>query len=127
MSNVVMGNVGGSVIQAGTIGSLHVHRPATLPVSMPYRAGVVPLRAGCFQERATGRLLAQVIGEGDVAVLTSDGPAHTSVLSGLGGVGKTQLAVDYAEHAWAEGKIDLLAWITAESRETVLSSYSRLA
>jgi hypothetical protein len=127
VSNAVVGDVSGSVVQAGKIGSLHVHHPAALPVSMPYRAGVLPLLAGSFQERATGRLLAQVVGEGDVAVLTSDGPAHTSVLSGLGGVGKTQLAVDYAEHAWAEGKVDLLAWITAESREAILSSYARLA
>ncbi|MEU1337000.1 tetratricopeptide repeat-containing protein [Streptomyces sp. NPDC005827] len=53
--------------------------------------------------------------------------ARCQVLSGTGGVGKTQLAAHYARRRWRDGGLDLLIWITASSREAVLSSYSRLA
>lgn len=78
-------------------------------VELPYRAGVVPLRAAAFQAR-------------DVAFA-----AQTIVLSGLGGVGKTQLAADYAERTWAAGELDLLIWVTAGSREAIVSTYARVA
>ncbi|HEX7306368.1 FxSxx-COOH system tetratricopeptide repeat protein [Lentzea sp.] len=52
-------------------------------------------------------------------------PVHTTVLSGLGGVGKTQLAVAYAERVWAAGEVEFLVWVTAESREAIVSSYAR--
>jgi hypothetical protein len=89
-------------------------------VEWPYRYGILPSRAAAFQVRAAGGWAAQTLRAGQVAV-------STTVLSGLGGVGKTQLAADYAETAWAAGDLDLLAWITATSRGTILSTYSRLA
>ncbi|MER5941068.1 tetratricopeptide repeat protein [Streptomyces sp. NPDC001928] len=49
------------------------------------------------------------------------------VLSGTGGVGKTQLAAHYARRCRRDGAVDLLAWVTASSRESIVSSYSRLA
>jgi hypothetical protein len=61
-----------------------------------------------------------------VAVLTPDA-IHAHVVTGLGGVGKTQLALDYAEHHWATRQVDLLVWVTAGSRESIVSSYARLA
>uniref|UniRef100_UPI0025B1C111 NB-ARC domain-containing protein n=1 Tax=Amycolatopsis solani TaxID=3028615 RepID=UPI0025B1C111 len=80
----------------------------TTGVNWPYRAGVVPLRADGFQDR-------------EITL------AGTTVLSGLGGVGKTQLAADLAERAWAAREVDLLAWVTAESRDAVLTAYAQLA
>jgi tetratricopeptide (TPR) repeat protein len=118
----------GLIAQAGAIqGGVHYHQPARLVVELPHRVGVVPPRAASYQERAPGDLLARAVGAGDAAILTADGPAGTSVVSGLGGVGKTQLAVDYAEQLWAAGALDLLVWVTATSRDAIVSSYARLA
>ncbi len=80
----------------------------TTGVHWPHRAGVVPARADGFQDRE----------------VTLDA---ITVLSGLGGVGKTQLAADFAERAWAAREVDLLAWITAESRDAILTAYAQLA
>ncbi|WP_439378651.1 FxSxx-COOH system tetratricopeptide repeat protein [Amycolatopsis lexingtonensis] len=85
-------------------------RPSTVTAGLPwpYRTGVVPARADGFQDRE----------------IPFDG---TTVLSGLGGVGKTQLAADHAERAWAGREVDLLAWIGAESRDAILTAYAQLA
>jgi hypothetical protein len=127
-SNTVTGGVSGNAVQAETIqGGVHFHGTAghTTP-TWPYRAGVVPQRAGCFQNRAIAQLLTRAVDNGDTAILTGD-IEHTSVLSGLGGVGKTQLAVDYAEHLWQTGQLDLLVWITAGSRDAIITDYAQLA
>ncbi|MFI0981048.1 tetratricopeptide repeat protein [Streptomyces sp. NPDC021093] len=48
------------------------------------------------------------------------------VLSGTGGVGKTQLAAHCARRAWRAGSVELLVWVTASSREAIVSSYGRV-
>jgi tetratricopeptide repeat protein/NB-ARC domain-containing protein len=53
--------------------------------------------------------------------------AICQVLSGLGGVGKTQLAAMYATRVFAAGKIDLLAWITADSRNRIVDGLAEAA
>jgi hypothetical protein len=49
------------------------------------------------------------------------------VLSGAGGVGKTQVAARYARTRWAAGDVDLLLWLTAANRESVITEYARAA
>ncbi|MEU0886096.1 tetratricopeptide repeat protein [Lentzea sp. NPDC005914] len=49
------------------------------------------------------------------------------VLSGLGGVGKTQVAVRYAEQQWAKRALDLLVWVTATSKDAILTGYAETA
>jgi hypothetical protein len=49
------------------------------------------------------------------------------VLSGTGGVGRTQLAAHHARTAWQAGAVDLLVWATATSRDAVLSAYAEAA
>ena len=51
----------------------------------------------------------------------------TRVLSGLGGNGKTQLAAAYARRLWDGGELDLLGWVTAASRDSILSGYAATA
>jgi tetratricopeptide (TPR) repeat protein len=45
----------------------------------------------------------------------------------LGSCGKTQLAVSCAESLWQSGAVDLLVWIAATSRASVLSGYVEAA
>ncbi|MFC0430660.1 tetratricopeptide repeat protein [Kutzneria buriramensis] len=117
VDNGVSGTVSGNVVQAHTInGGVHMHAPAGRVVTLPHRAGIMPPRAAYFQRRT-------VVEPG----LSGDGQARTSVVSGMGGVGKTQLALDYADALWAAGEVDLLAWITAVTREAIMSGYARLA
>jgi hypothetical protein len=108
-------------------GGAHLHLAARPVVSWPCRVGIVPPRAASFQDRGASTLIAGVLSEGDAAVLTSDAAVSASVVSGLGGVGKTQLAVDYAESAWIAGELDLLVWVTAGSREAIESAYAGAA
>ncbi|MEV4142647.1 tetratricopeptide repeat protein [Amycolatopsis sp. NPDC049691] len=70
------------------------------------------------------RLVHEAVAQGDAVVLTSE---PTKVLSGLGGVGKTQLAVNYAETLWTDQRVDLLVWVTAGSREAIVSTYAKVA
>jgi hypothetical protein len=82
--------------------------------------GNPPGRALGFQERAESfRLRMALEAEGTAVV--------GQVLSGLGGVGKTQLAADYARTAFASGRLDVLVWVTAASRQAVIDGYTRAA
>ncbi|MEU0304342.1 FxSxx-COOH system tetratricopeptide repeat protein [Streptomyces sp. NPDC006175] len=49
------------------------------------------------------------------------------VLSGTGGVGKTQLAAEFARNAWKHHRVDVLVWISAGSRSAVTSGYAQAA
>ncbi|MFF1338133.1 tetratricopeptide repeat protein [Streptomyces sp. NPDC058290] len=53
----------------------------------------------------------------------------TQLLTGMGGVGKTQLAADYARNAWNGGStvggLDVLVWVTAHSRQAVVTGYAQ--
>ncbi|MFD8982007.1 NB-ARC domain-containing protein [Streptomyces sp. NPDC059564] len=89
-------------------------------VSLPHQVGVIPRRASAFQDRAEAqRLRAEGEGGGIAAVC--------QVLLGMGGVGKTQLAADYARRVWENGEVDLLLWVTAASRQTVIDAYAHAA
>lgn len=86
----------------------------------PHAVGVIPRRAECFQQRDAVEALERAVAGGGTAVLCQ-------VLTGTGGVGKTQLAAHHARRCWQDGDVDLLAWATASSRESIVSTYSRLA
>ena len=90
------------------------------PAPWPHLVGNPPGRALGFQERAeSSRLRMALEAEGTAVV--------GQVLSGLGGVGKTQLAADYARTAFASGRLDVLVWVTASSRQAVVDGYTRAA
>jgi hypothetical protein len=85
------------------------------------RFGAVPPRAGAFQQRGAARVL-----HADAAKDDLDGTA-TSVLVGLGGVGKTQIAADHAHAQWSQGRVQLLLWVTARTREAIVTAYAEVA
>ncbi|MEV7420672.1 tetratricopeptide repeat protein, partial [Streptomyces sp. NPDC089919] len=59
----------------------------------PHQVGVIPTPARSFQHRAEVERLRTAVEGGGTAVLSQ-------VLVGMGGVGKTQLAADYARASW---------------------------
>lgn len=93
------------------------------PVPWPHQVGVIPPRARSFQHRAEAERLRATVDGGGTAVLGQ-------VLTGMGGVGKTQLAADYASTAWEDGSqaggLDILVWVTASSREAIVSGYAQV-
>ncbi|MFE0084602.1 FxSxx-COOH system tetratricopeptide repeat protein [[Kitasatospora] papulosa] len=81
---------------------------------------MLPRQADCFQDRAAVAQLEQTVARGGTAVLCQ-------VLAGMGGVGKTQLAAHHARQVWARGGVDLLVWVSATTREAVISAYAQAA
>ncbi|UUU35792.1 tetratricopeptide repeat protein [Streptomyces sp. CA-210063] len=73
--------------------------------------------------RAEVARLAEALEEGNAAVATQAAP--TGVVVGTGGVGKTQLAADYARTSWEAGGLDILVWITASDRLSVVTNYAQ--
>jgi hypothetical protein len=85
-----------------------------------HQIGAVPGEAQCFQHRD---LLTEVD-----AALSGGGTAIVSqVLTGLGGVGKTQLAAALARQFIDSASLDVLVWVTAQTRDAVVSAYARAA
>jgi len=112
----------GGVANSGVMGPVTVHHHHSPPVVLgwPRRVGVVPRRADCFQHRVEVDGLARAAAEGRAVVVCQ-------VLAGLGGVGKTQLAADYAHRRWEERAVDLLVWTTAGSRTQILTGLAAAA
>ena len=90
----------------------------------PVRAGAVPPLADCFSARPeTGAGLADGLVPGQVMVLTEPEARARQPYDWPGGTGKTQLAVHLTESLWQAHQVDLLLWVTATSRASVLASY----
>jgi tetratricopeptide (TPR) repeat protein len=90
----------------------------------PVRAGAVPPLADCFSTRPeTGAGLADALEPGQTMALTGPEARAPQLYDWPGGTGKTQLAVYLAESLWQARQVDLLLWVTATSRASVLASY----
>ncbi|MFH9250868.1 FxSxx-COOH system tetratricopeptide repeat protein [Streptomyces lydicus] len=113
----------GAVANAGYIHQLNVvqqHTPRP-PAPWPHQVGVIPSRAQSFQRRTEADRLRAVADGGGTAVLVQ-------VLTGMGGVGKTQLAAEYALTAWDNGSgnaLDVVVWVTASARSAVVAGYAQ--
>ncbi len=96
-------------------------------VTWPVRAGLVPPLADGFvarPETVPGLEAALVPG---AAVALVPGQAAASRPDGPGSSGKAQLAVGLAGSLWQSRTVDLLAWVNAASRASVLSGYAQAA
>ena len=93
-------------------------RAAEAAVSWPHLIGTIAPLADCRQRRPADDDLTAAVTTGGTAVV-----CH--VLAGMGGVGKTQLTAALAHRLWHDRQIDLAVWVTASSRESIVSSYAR--
>ncbi|MEV7676491.1 tetratricopeptide repeat protein [Streptomyces sp. NPDC088752] len=94
--------------------------PPSRPSDWPIRLGSVPVLASAFQARSAVRDRINRAREGHATVIL------TQVLSGGGGVGKTQLAAAYAHEALVDG-VDLVVWVDASDIEQVIARYAHAA
>jgi tetratricopeptide (TPR) repeat protein len=109
--------------------------PAAGRPAWPIRSGTVPALADGFTARPeTAPSLAAALPAGRRAALVPDRAAAPAARPGAQAApgaqdwgrssGKTQLAAAFAESLWQSGEIDLLVWIEATSRASVLSGYA---
>jgi tetratricopeptide (TPR) repeat protein len=100
--------------------------PAATEVTWPVRSGALPPLADGFSARPESvPSLGPTLRPGATVVLTP-GPAGGDGGRGRarpGPTGKTQLALAAADELWRSGGVELLIWITATSRESVLAGY----
>jgi tetratricopeptide (TPR) repeat protein len=91
----------------------------------PARSGPVPPLADSFSPRPeTGLGATAELAAGTTTVLTNPAETEDYPLATMGGTGKTQLAAGLAHSLWRSGAVDLLLWVTASSRESVLTGYA---
>jgi tetratricopeptide (TPR) repeat protein len=118
-----------AVAQPSLAGATH-GRP-----SWPIRSGAVPVLADGFRDRLeTAPNLAAELPPGAAVGLIPDRAAAPAASrepvadpdpqDWLRSSGKTQLAVAFAESLWQSGGVDLLVWIEATSRASVLDGYA---
>ncbi|MFD9864997.1 tetratricopeptide repeat protein [Streptomyces alboflavus] len=94
--------------------------PPRQPLHWPVRLGSVPVLASAFQDRSAVRNRICQARTGHATVVLAQ------VLSGGGGVGKTQLAAAYAHQALEDG-VDLVVWVDASDIEQVIARYAHAA
>ena len=114
--------------RAGPAGAVR-HQP-----SWPIRSGTVPQLADGFRDRleTVASLTASLPVGAAVAFVPdrvapaafADPVAGPGVQDWLRSTGKTQLAAAFAESLWHPGGIDLLVWIEATTRVSVLTGYA---
>ncbi|SDD15636.1 hypothetical protein [Glycomyces harbinensis] len=92
-------------ITAGTSSS------ASAGPSWPRRFGLIPPLPTARLKRPVDHELTDAMESGGTAVVCQ-------VLSGMGGVGKTQVAAHYAHQQWDRREVDLLLWVNPSTRES---------
>ncbi len=106
-------------VQQNTV-NVHVNAPIRQPPDT-VRVGVPPMLADHYQPRlAVTTQLDRAVSAGGTAILTQ-------ILSGTGGVGKTQLAAQYAAARWPDPDLRLGIWVSARSRDGIVGVYAQAA
>ena len=89
-----------------------------------FRVGEVPPLAEGYTDRPdTARGILEALVPGATLALVPGSAFAEGPSNWLGACGKTQIAVIVAESLWRSTAIDALIWISATSRESVLSAY----
>ena len=102
-------------------------RTASAPGSGVLLSGGVPPLADAYFTRAESGLdLASSLRPGETVVLVHG--AETDVApAAQGGTGKTQLAVEFAHVMWNTRAVEILVWVSAASRESVITGFAQAA
>jgi tetratricopeptide (TPR) repeat protein len=86
----------------------------------PARSGTVPFTDRGFIPRPeTGQGPWDTLRQGSTVII---GPASPA---GPAGTGKSHLAAAFATRLWATGQLDLLVWVTAGSRDAIVTGYAQ--
>ncbi len=94
----------------------------------PVRSGAIPPLADGFSVRTESAPdLGAALAPGATVVLGPGRAATAGPRDWLSSCGKTQLAVYSAESLWRSGGLDLLVWVVATSRRSVLSGFMEAA
>ncbi len=97
-------------------------------VGWPLLSGAVPpLAEGFIARPASAPDLGAALNPGAAVALMPGRGAAEGPQNWLGSCGKTQLAVAFAESLWQSRGVDLLVWVAATSRASVLSGYVKAA
>jgi hypothetical protein len=109
---------------SGTVGTLVQAQHVTVQPE-PRPRPVWPRRLGPLPERATARL-ERPIDQEVTDALAGDGAAVVcQILSGMGGVGKTQIAAHCSHQQWKNGEVDLLLWVNATTRDSITTAFAQ--
>jgi tetratricopeptide (TPR) repeat protein len=91
----------------------------------PVVSGIVPsLAEGYIQRSKTGQGPWDALRPGLTVILGPDGD-HRASATRCGGTGKTQLAAAFARELWTSRGLDLLVWLDAGSRDSIVTGYAR--
>ena len=94
-------------------------------VTWPVVSGTVPqLALGHIDRPETAPDLLRALVPSETVLLADGDDGLTRTLGGLGGTGKTQLAVAAAQALRDARAIDLLVWVPAGSRAAIITSYA---
>jgi tetratricopeptide (TPR) repeat protein len=98
------------------------------PGPEPRLVGPIPPAALAFQHRVEAHQLRAMLEDGGTAVLEGRSAGRIpagGALVGLGGVGKSQLAADYARTVLADGTVDVVVWVTATERSSIIDRFAQ--
>ena len=103
----------------------HAGTPQHAPILL---SGIVPPLADPYYTRPeTGPADLQAsLHPGQTTILTHG--QQSAVAPGMqGGTGKTQLAIDFSHSLWTNRAVEVLAWVTAANRESIITSFAQAA
>jgi tetratricopeptide (TPR) repeat protein len=90
-------------------------------------SGIVPPLADAYYYREqTGPDLASSMRPGETVVLVH-GEETDVAPAAQGGTGKTQLAVEFTHAMWNTRTVEVLVWVTAADRESVITGFAQAA
>jgi tetratricopeptide (TPR) repeat protein len=95
------------------------------PRAWPVFSGIAPFLADDYMRRPeTGKGPWDALHPGRTVILGPGGDPGTPA-SSYGGTGKTQLAAAFATKLWTAGELDLLVWLYAGSRDSIMTGYAQ--
>ena len=115
------------VVQAGRDATVTVHQGDRARVVWPVRVGVPLPPADHYEDRRAYALLVEALSSGLAAVVVGAPQRAGVVVSGLGGVGKSQLAARHAWSVWGDPVVDVAVWVSALSRDAIVTAYAEAA